>query len=89
MLKLLSSLPFVTGLIAIIFLVLFGISIFDGQHIVWSIPTGFAATVFGLVSYVGFRLQRKINAVTDAATNLVGKQAEKVADAIVERVRKV
>lgn len=88
MLKLLSSLPFVTGAIAIIFLVLFGMSIFDGR-LVWSIPTGFAATVFGLVSYVGFRLQRKINAVTDTVTNLVGEQAEKVADAIVERVRKV
>lgn len=89
MLKLFTSIPIVSGILAIIFLVLFGMSIFDGQHIVWSIPTGFAATVFGLVSYVGFRLQRKINAVTNAATNLVGEQAEKVADAIVERVRKI
>ena len=87
MLKIVSLIPLLAATVAVLAfigttsLILYG-------HPWWGLLTSFITTIFGVIAYTGFRVQRKVDAVTDTAIETVGKHAERVADAVVERVKK-
>ncbi len=83
MLKLFTSIPLFTAIMSIISLI-FSVLSFYNDIISLGIVSGFAFVAFGILSLISFRVQSKI----DATIELVGKQAEKVADAVVEHVKK-
>jgi len=87
MFKFASWLPIILCTAAVLFFIGSGWLLITG-HWVWAIPTSIATLVFGSLSYTGFRLQHTIETVTETAYNVVGSQVEKVADAVVERVKK-
>lgn len=76
---------------AIVAILLFGGSgwLWYSGHWVSAIPVSFVTFVVGALSYTGFRVQQSVSAATQTAYDLVGTHAEKVSDAIVERVKKV
>ncbi len=87
MLKLFTSIPLFTAIMSIVSLV-FSVLSFSNDIMSLGIVCGFAFAAFGILSIISFRVQSKITAVADVALDLVGKHAEKVADAVVEHVKK-
>ena len=85
MLKLVSMVPLLAAVIAVLSFA-GTITLFYYGHPFWAIIPSFITTVTGAIAYIGFRAQRKVEAVTDTVVQTVGKQAERVADAVVERV---
>ena len=87
MFKLITSIPLIAVVAALVlFAGAFGLFYFD--HQILGTLVAFLATAFGLLSYVGFRISKKVDAVTDTAIETVGRQAERVADVVIDRVKK-
>ena len=87
MLKFVSMLPLLAAVVAVLS---FGgtVALIYNDWYFTSILTSFITTVFGLIAYTGFRVQKKVDAVADTAMETVGKHAERITDAVVERVKK-
>lgn len=87
MFKFVTAIPIASCLVAIVCTALFVLSV--GTNSTGSaIVSGIAVAIFGLISFVGFLIQRRVNAVTDTVVKVVGDNAQKVTEAIVERVKK-
>ena len=87
-LKLLFSLPgigmMIGTVLTVIFVGLTGVSIYQGFY-VSAIVTFFGATAFFIIAYIGYRLQRKI----DAVAKLAGVAAKDISVELVNRVKKI
>jgi len=57
-------------------------------HWGWAIPVGILTVVIGMIAQTGFLVQRKVESVTDTAIDIAGTHVERVADAVIERVKK-
>ncbi len=87
MLKFITAIPVASGLVAVVCTALFILSV-STDSTGSAIVAGAATAIFGLVSVIGFIIQRRVNAVADTFVKVVGDNAQKVTEAIVERVKK-
>ena len=89
MLNLLSTIKWAAALISLCLLSLAIYAWIPPVSWVGAIFASFLCTIFGAFAYVGFRASSAIDGATQVAFDVVGKHAEKISDAVVERVKKV
>ena len=86
MLQFAKMVPLLAAVIAgVLFLGMMGL-IYTG-HWIWAIPVGMLTIVVGFLAQTGFLVQRKVESTVETAMEVAGKQVERVADAVIERVK--
>lgn len=87
MIQMVSWLPRLAAIISVPALIASCLLWYHG-HWVTAIPVSFLTFVAGSIAYTGYVVKKKIGDVADAAIDVAGKQAERITDAVVERVKK-
>ena len=87
MLKFVTLIPLLAAVVAVAFFA-GSVSLILFDHIWWSLLTSFGTTIFGAIAYTGYKAQQLVGQATDTAMNVAGKQVERVADAVIDRVNK-